>query len=540
MKTRTMLVAGLAVLAAQSAIPQTPQPLPERPICTPIRNTEGSKIVGGRNALASQWPGIASLQIVQGAKSFHSCGGAAISRDWVLTAAHCVENTRIENGRVVAYALNDAGTALQRQGPYQLVLGASRLGDFDASQRFDVTEVRVRPGYRTGEASLGNDIALLRLSRPWAGALATLSLLPGTDQLSEAGEQAWVGGYGLLQEDPTGSLPWQSKYALNSQLIQAPSLHLQETTAPTVSTAACRAKVEAAMQRWPDWRFPFSINAAQICAGLPEGGADSCQADSGGPLIKINKNGCPYQVGVVSWGIGCARRDTPGVYTRISAHADWIQSITGPLTGEAPQLAATADTGLGGVFARVQQEFPDQIARLPIELVNASGAVTTFLEPGDHVDLRLTMPVTGKLAIYDLNADGQLQRLFPNADDASRVDGWPVWERGRVVRVPGDLFTFSFRAGIPYGRQSVLAVVVPAGAEGAITAAPALEPIPAPADYMVRLVREVLGKVAPNKGLVREDSPAPSGSAGRQNSAPRFSLGALEYCIDSRICGPGR
>lgn len=534
---RFQLALVLTVLAAQSATPQTPrQTLPERLVCTSPTNTEGAKIVGGRNALASQWPGIASLQIVQGATSFHSCGGAAISRDWVLTAAHCVENTRIENGRVIAYAWNDAHTALQRQGPYQIVLGASRLGEFTESQKFDVAEVRIRPGYRNEEAAQGNDIALLRLSRPWNGPISTLSLLADTDQLSEAGEQAWVGGYGLLQEDPTGRLPWQSKYALNSQLIQAPSLHLQETAAPTVSATACRAKIEAAMQRWPEWKFAFSVTAAQICAGLPEGGADSCQADSGGPLVKINRNGCPYQVGIVSWGIGCARRDTPGVYTRISSHADWIQSVTGSLIGESPQLAA-ADTGLAAMFARVQQEFPEQIQRIPIELINAQGRSTTLLEPGERVDLRLTMPVTGKLAIYDLNANGELQRLFPNEDDASRIDGWPQWQAGRVVRVPGDLFSFSLQAGHPYGRQSVLAVIVPAGAEGAIAAAPALEPIPAPADYMVRLVRDMLGRVAPNRGLNRVDGAIANGGAVRQASDLRFSLGMLEYCIDSRICG---
>ncbi|XP_076227652.1 trypsin-1 [Nomia melanderi] len=56
-----------------------------------------------------------------------------------------------------------------------------------------------------------------------------------------------------------------------------------------------------------------------ICAGVEEGGKDSCQGDSGGPLLC---NGT--QVGIVSWGFGCARPGLPGVYTRLDVYLDWI------------------------------------------------------------------------------------------------------------------------------------------------------------------------------------------------------------------------
>ena len=65
----------------------------------------------------------------------------------------------------------------------------------------------------------------------------------------------------------------------------------------------------------------YDVTDNMICAGLENGGKDSCQGDSGGPLVLKDTN---EQVGIVSWGIGCAWAGFPGVYTNLVNYNDWI------------------------------------------------------------------------------------------------------------------------------------------------------------------------------------------------------------------------
>lgn len=58
------------------------------------------------------------------------------------------------------------------------------------------------------------------------------------------------------------------------------------------------------------------------CAGVDAGGKDSCQGDSGGPVVDASST----LVGLVSWGDGCARAGTPGVYARVGSFISFINA----------------------------------------------------------------------------------------------------------------------------------------------------------------------------------------------------------------------
>ncbi|KAL7981136.1 hypothetical protein Chor_005370 [Crotalus horridus] len=74
----------------------------------------------------------------------------------------------------------------------------------------------------------------------------------------------------------------------------------------------------------PTKAYPWNlVTSTTLCAGILEGGKDTCRADSGGPLI------CNGQFqGIVSWGgHPCGQAHEPGVYTKVFDYTDWIQSI---------------------------------------------------------------------------------------------------------------------------------------------------------------------------------------------------------------------
>lgn len=287
-----------------------------------------AQIVGGRDAQIDSWPGFASLQAVSGNSVYHQCGATMISAEWALTAAHCLDEIEIDaQGWAVQFAGTGSGRDRVRFGLVGLAIGRADLRETQTGAARRVIRLVRHPGYALGAPERGNDLALLQISGRWTGPVMPVDGLTGTASgLDDPYAVVSAAGFGRTAE----TAPSAEGLSHSGRRVRAPSLILQEAPVPVVTAPVCRAQISALIAdlglqaSYPD----VTIDAAtQICAGAR--GVDSCQGDSGGPLAAYGPRGGPVQVGVVSWGLGCAREGSPGVYMRIAPYADWISEVTG-------------------------------------------------------------------------------------------------------------------------------------------------------------------------------------------------------------------
>ncbi|XP_074595855.1 uncharacterized protein LOC141850985 isoform X2 [Brevipalpus obovatus] len=232
-----------------------------------------SRIIGGRDASVEEFPWQVGLKDpVQGV----FCGGAIIDKRWVLTAAHCV-------------------VTLANLDPIRGLVGSDHV------KSGNVIELRFKKiishrEYRS--STFENDIALLQTASdiPLDSKNFNINTVCLPERNKNFDGTGYIAGWGRTAEG-----------GHESETLKAVDVNL-------LRDDKCREF----------YRDRFK-SGKQICAGSEAGGKDSCQGDSGGPLIKTIGDRA-YLVGIVSFGRGCGRKNSPGVYSRVSNYVDWIRS----------------------------------------------------------------------------------------------------------------------------------------------------------------------------------------------------------------------
>lgn len=273
-------LAGALTLAAGAAA----APLAQAP-----QAAADSVVIGGKPVKVADSPWVVALTSRDrfgGTRGGQFCGGVIVAPATVLTAAHCL-------GREVL------GGPVESVADLRVVAGRTELRAADGRE-IAVRGARVNPAY--DPATNAGDLAVLDLAEA-VPAHYVLPMAGVGHPAYGAGTEAAVYGWG----DTSGFGDYA--YGLRAARVTVLADEVCRRAYPGDADGQYRAE-------------------SMVCAGDGKGGKDACQGDSGGPLVAGGR-----LIGLVSWGRGCGRADSPGVYTRIAPLTGFV---TGPGSGSEP------------------------------------------------------------------------------------------------------------------------------------------------------------------------------------------------------------
>lgn len=219
------------------------------------------RIVGGENADIRQYPHQISMRY----NGRHRCGGSILASNIIVSAAHCV-------------------VELENASNLSIVAGSTRISQ--KAQELPVLKFIVHEKYRT--LNNDNDVTILVLNGDFVFNEYVQPIELATERPA-AGSVVTVTGWGTLSRG--GSSPDV----------------LQQVNVNVVDNSQCKKA------------YSLMLTSRMICAAVEGGGKDACQGDSGGPLVYNNQ-----LLGIVSWGWGCAKSSSPGIYASVPELREWI------------------------------------------------------------------------------------------------------------------------------------------------------------------------------------------------------------------------
>lgn len=272
-------------------------------------------MIGGKFAKLGEFPYMVLLGYKHNGSIFYKCGASVINKWYIITAGHCVTG---ELGAPVKIILGEHTLGTD---PDCLSVRGRIVGCTNPIINRKAAEIFLHPNYNVSVKIGPHDIALIRVDEiiPLYGEEnSKSSVLPiclpwnseDPGRKLQQGDRLTVTGWGKITNN--------ARVNLNSLLnYQASARKLSKAKIPGVAIRKCQQENLYKNRLDPK---------VQLCAGGEEG-VDSCGGDSGGPLAYKQSTDSPwYQVGIVSFGTRYCGQGTPGVYTRVAAFLEWIES----------------------------------------------------------------------------------------------------------------------------------------------------------------------------------------------------------------------
>ncbi|MEP1143472.1 MAG: serine protease [Henriciella sp.] len=375
------------------------------------------KMIGGDVTTAALWPGIIALggEKPSGDQAFYNCGGVLLNARTVLTAAHCLENSR-----------QDAATGhYYYPGPNDErwpMVAISNLDDLSVDESAATAKIvggevfaQGNNKYRVDPANNQyNDIAYLKLDRDLPGPYARLSGGIESDPAIE-GHLLWAAGFGTTDADNQNLTQFSSRRG--DMRTSAPAQLLSDAILQFKPRNVCAASLGQTIS-----------DTMHICAGWDEGGHDSCQGDSGGPLAVLDGEGCPVVVGLTSFGQGCGLPNKYGVYARVSQYRDWIEARVPDAQFVDTTPPAAGQEAFKRMVDTVLEETRSSTTELDIQMVQNGSTVRGALAADQNFDFVITSPIEGNLMVVDRNESGFYDLVFPyfETDKEAIGPGAPV------------------------------------------------------------------------------------------------------------------